>query len=352
MRRIKAVIYGVGTIGKLTTKYMVAKGIDIVGAIDVAPEIVGKDLGEVATLGRLLNVRINDNADAVLSQQEADIVVVSIYSQMDRMFPIFHKCIENGLNVITPAEEALYPWGISPELAAKLDKLAKKHGVTITASGGQDTFRVNIPAILTGASHTIESMTLREKGDLSESGPASARNYHLGHNKDQFYREIREKGLSLSSLRICLEAIIADLGLTINKVEQHVEPTIDDVDVKAKGVVGGIVKKGLVTGMAKTIDIETEQGIKFYGEQTYKAFNEDEKAQGRLQECLIKGVPDLHLRLHIMEIEPKSSAVSQMVNRVPDVINSEPGYITVERLGKLKFRAFPPECYVIRGREK
>ena len=131
MRRIKAIVYGAGVIGRLATKYMVEKGIDIVGAIDVNPAVVGKDLGEVAGLGRPLNVKINDDADAVLSEQEADIAIVSIFSQMDRMYPFFEKCIKNGLNVITPSEEALYPWETAPELAAKVDKLAKKHGARV-----------------------------------------------------------------------------------------------------------------------------------------------------------------------------------------------------------------------------
>ena len=85
MRRIKAIVYGVGVIGRLATKYMVEEGVDIVGAIDVNPEVAGKDLGEVAGLGRPLNVKISDDADVVLSEQEADIAVVSIFSQMDRL---------------------------------------------------------------------------------------------------------------------------------------------------------------------------------------------------------------------------------------------------------------------------
>jgi len=147
MRRIKAIVYGVGVIGRLATKYMVEGGVDIVGAIDVNPEVADKDLGEVAGLGRPLNVKISDDADAVLSEQEADIAVVSIFTQMDRMYPLFEKCIENGLNIVTPSEEALYPWKTAPEWAARVDKLAKKHGVTLTGAGLQDTFRVNIVAL-------------------------------------------------------------------------------------------------------------------------------------------------------------------------------------------------------------
>jgi len=350
MRRIKAIVYGVGTMGKIMTRYMVEKGVDIVGAIDVNRDIVGKDLGEVAGLGRPLNVKISDNADTVLSEQEADIAIVAVFTQMDRMYPIFKQCIENGLNVLTLSEEALYPWEVSPQLAAKLDKLAKKHGVTISASGTQDSFRVNLMAVLTGASHTIESISVRQTGDLSQSGQVAMVNYHIGETKDEFYQKTREKRVPLSTLTMCLEAIIADLGLTIKKEEQSAEPATDEMDVEAKSF--GIVKKGLVNGMTKIIDIGTEEGIKFHGEQTMKVFNEDEKAEGELNECYVKGVPALHLRITIHDIEAKSSIAAHIINRISDVINSEPGYITVEKLAKLKFRAFPLQCYLKRGGEK
>lgn len=345
-REIKAIVYGVGTIGKIATRYMMEKGVEIVGAIDLNPDIVGKDLGEVAGLGRPLNVVISNDADAVLSRQRADIAIVSIFSQMDRMYPMFKKCIENNLNVLTPAEEALYPWGISPDLASELDELAKKHGVTITASGSQDSFRLNVISLLTGACKSIESVTLRQTSDLSQSGPASVTNYHIGDTKEDFYKKIKEKGLPLSSLRICLEAIIADLGLTIKKIEESADLTTADTDVEAKGVPGGIVKKGLVTGMAKIINISTEQGIQFRGEQISKAFTKEEKVDGALNECFIKGVPELHYKLFVREVESKSTAVASMVNRIPDVLNSEPGYITVEKLAKLKFRPFSLQYYL------
>jgi hypothetical protein len=345
-RKIRAIVYGIGTIGKVATRYLIEKGIEIVGAIDLNPEIVGKDLGEVAGLGSPLNVVISNDADAVLSRQRADIAIVAIFSQMDRMYPIFKKCIENNLNVITPAEEALYPWGIAPTLASELDEIAKKHGVTLTASGQQDSFRLNIISLLTGACKTIESITLRQSSDLSGSGSSSVANYHVGNTKDASYRKIKEQGVPLFSLKICLEGIIADLGLTIKKIEESAELTTADTDVEAKGVPGGIVKKGLVTGMAKIVNISTEQGIQFRGEQISKVYTKEEKVEGAFNECFIKGIPELHFKLYIKEVETKSTSVASMVNRIPDVLNSEPGFITVEKLSKLKFRPFPPQYYL------
>ena len=48
MKRIKAIVYGVGAMNSVATRLMLEKGVDIVGALARSPEKVGRDLGEVA----------------------------------------------------------------------------------------------------------------------------------------------------------------------------------------------------------------------------------------------------------------------------------------------------------------
>src|SRR3984893_17055656 len=82
VRRIKAIVYGVGAMNSIATRMMLEKGVDIVGALARSPEKVGRDLGEVAGLGFPTGVLIDDDAERVLATPQADIAVIAVASYM------------------------------------------------------------------------------------------------------------------------------------------------------------------------------------------------------------------------------------------------------------------------------
>jgi hypothetical protein len=342
MDPIKAVVYGVGGINRAIARYMQAKGVRIVGAIDVDPALVGRDLAEVIGLEAPLNVLIDADADRVLTLSGAQIAVVSVFSRIERMFPLIATCVEHGLNVITPAEEALYPWGVAPALAEKLDALAKRHAVTVAGGGAQDSFRVNMPALLSGASQRIDSVLLRQMGNLARLGNESIRNYHIGVSEAEFRRLVSATAQApLFSLQICIEALIADLGMTIQDSRIAIEPLIAEADTPVRALSSGIVAKGDVVGMFKAISVRTREGIPFKGEQISRVAALGPDDPTNISECIIEGLPRLCMRIEGRDQEANASAAASIVNRLPDVIAAEPGYVTIDRLRKLKFRAGP-----------
>ncbi len=343
MEKIKAVVYGAGTVGSAIARFMVQKGVIITEAIDI--KNVGKDLGDVIGLGRKLNVTVTDKADEALAETGADIALMAVATKMEIIYPHVKRCLEAGLNVITTSEEASYPWTTSPGITAKLDRIAKENGVTVTGSGMQDIFWANIVTHLTGASHRIDSVEGHVSVNVDALGPMVAGFYAVDRKLDDIKAMIGagEKfplGDEVDFLRMDLENQINELGLTTKRFNKIVKPLTLDHPIKCHSY-KKMIPAGGVIGLDITIEIETMEGIVFRGTMTGRAYDEGEQD---FNEWLIKGEPNIHLR----NDNPPTllGTSSQIVNRIPDVINAEPGFVTIDQLPKLICKTRSLEHYL------
>ncbi|MCK4793069.1 MAG: hypothetical protein KAV87_55580, partial [Desulfobacteraceae bacterium] len=129
MEKVKVIQVGIGTVGQAATRSLAGKkGLDIVGALDLDKEKVGKDLGEVAGLDKKLGVIVTDDADSLFAETYADVVIHIACTYLHEAYPQIIKPIQRGMNVISATEALGNPYASDPGLAAKLEKLAKKHG--------------------------------------------------------------------------------------------------------------------------------------------------------------------------------------------------------------------------------
>ena len=330
-RPVRAIVYGVGEMGSIVTRLLVERGAEIVGAIARSKTKVGRDLGDVAGLGRSLGVTIEDDAAAAL-RRDADIAVVCVGSYLETMQPHFETCLENGVNVVTIEEETVFPWSTAPDHAMALDTMAKANGVTLAASGAQDVFWLNLVTTLLGASHRIDKVVGHSVWNVDDYGPEVASHLRIGTMREEFERYVAEHGWPGFVVRQTLEAMIARLGFSIKSVKSSVEPLVAKAPVFCR-VLGLEVPQGALIGTVDKTNVTSVNGPVFSFTMEGRIHREGESDSNSWQ---VFGEPDLLLSND--RIPTRFITCSTLVNRILDVIKAPPGLVSLDMLEAPVFR--------------
>jgi 4-hydroxy-tetrahydrodipicolinate reductase len=338
---MRAVVYGVGAMGSIITRLLVEKGATVVGAVGRSPSKVGRDLGEVVGLGFELGVKVDEDADAVMSRAAADVAVVAVSSYLETMFDHFRTCIEHGANVLTIEEESFFPWSTAPALAERLDRLAKRHEVTIMGSGAQDLYWMTLPCALMGAAHRVDSVHGRTTWNVDDYGPEVAQHVQAGCTLDEFNSHVAREGWPSFVVRNTVDALVADAGLTAAQVDTWVEPVVASIETPSRSL-GREIAPGSLLGVTDTATITTREGPSFTFEQTGCVYP---PGQADMNEWVVRGEP-AELKLRNDNVPTRVATCTQLINRIPDVINAPPGFATVAELPRLRYRHFSLDSYV------
>ena len=347
-QKIKAVQYGVGKMSLYTMRYMLEKGIEIVGAVDVNPAVIGKDIGEILGREKLGVVVVSaENAEEMMQTTNPDICIITTRSLIAELEEPYMLCAKLGINAISTCEEAFYPQNSNPTLTKKIDKLARTNNCTITGTGYQDIYWGQLITSIAGSTQKITKIKGSSSYNVEDYGIALAEAHGAGLTLEDFDKqvasvdrmsdedrqEIINKGEYAPSYMWNVNGwLCSKLGLTIISQTQKCVPQTYKDDIYSS-TLDMTIKAGDATGMSAVVTTKTKEGITIESECIGKVYAPDEFDKNV---WTVEGEPTTTITVEKPATVELTCAT--VVNRIPDVIKAEPGYVTTEKLGDLQFK--------------
>lgn len=335
-KSIKAVVFGVGSTGSLAVRYMIEKGVDIVGAVGHVNNI-GKDIGEIAGIGEY-GVILETDGKAVLERTEPDIAVICIDTQT--AYPLIKMCLEHKVNVATIAIELFYLDRTDPAMARELDLLAKKNGVTLYGGGIQDINWQNLCAALSGSVHNITKITGENWALVDDQGLQVVTECYAGMTLEQFKAENEGVEPEATAFTQTMYAIADEMDLHVTSEYVERKPCIAQSDLYVEKA-DVHIKKGDLSGFYDTATLETEEGITLVCTFVEKVTEGEETA---INAWHIEGEPNFDTVTTDMHGEVTTSI--GIVNRIADVIKAPAGYVLCKDMPRATYHSRPLPEYL------
>ena len=355
-RKVRVVQYGTGKMAVYTMRYVFEKGGEVVGAIDMNPAVIGKDIGEIMG-GEEKGVKVTavDKAEEMLKEVKPDIVIVETMSLLNDIKDAFLLCAKLGINAISTCEEAFFPFNSNPTVTNEIDEIAKKNGCTITGSGYQDIYWGELISAIAGSTQKITKIKGSSSYNVEDYGIALAKAHGAGLTLEQFDKEVASvdkisdearqeiinKGEYLPSYMWNVNGwLCSKLGLTpLSQTQKCVPQTYsEDIDSSTLGMT---VKAGDATGMSAVVTTTTKEGITIESECIGKVYSKDDFDKN---EWTVYGEPDTTIT--VARPATVELTCGTIVNRIPDVINGKSGFIPTSELGELQYKTKPLNEYV------
>lgn len=322
MKKLRVVSMGLGPIGLRAAALAAGKtSLELVGAIDVAPELAGKDLGELAQSPAAAGVAVTPDAALVLAQTRPDAVIHCTSSFLPVVVDQLVTVAEAGVNLISSTEELLWPRLQHPEIADRVDAAARGGGVTVLGTGVNPGFVMDtLPAFASATQYEVRSVRCRRWLDATTRRLPFQKKIGASLTEGEFRALADEGKLGHIGLRESIALLGAALGFELDTIEQSVDPVIAERPLKteflevAPGQVAGILNRGHGSiGGERKIEMDLRM---FVG------------CEEPIDEAILEGTPGLHIALPGGTSGDFATA-AMLVNGIPGVVAAPPGLKTM-----------------------
>jgi 4-hydroxy-tetrahydrodipicolinate reductase len=308
--------YGIGPIGAEITRLLLSKQwVKLVAAVDVDPNKVGKDVGEVIGLGREVGVKVTPDLQA-----KPDVVCHSTGSRLRDVSSQLEELLQRGCHVVSTCEELSFPLDV--KIRETLTQTARANNVTLLGTGVNPGFVMDkLPLTITSVCQEISSVQIIRIQNASTRREPLQRKVGAGMTPDEFRAAVASGKIKHMGLRESLMLVGNGLGAEFEQVSDEViQPIIAEREIVTQYL---RVAPGQVAGVHQTIDgkgrINVSLELRMY-------VGAEDVAADRV---IVRGTPDVEMEIK-HGVHGDRATAAMVVNAIPRIVSARPGVLTMD----------------------
>jgi 4-hydroxy-tetrahydrodipicolinate reductase len=234
---IRVVCYGLGPIGIGIARLALARaGVEVVGAIDLDPQKIGRDLGALVGTADA-GVIVSGDAAATLAQARPDVVLHATSSALAKVAEQLEQIARAGAHVVSTCEELAYPWTAQPQLAAELDAAARRAGVTLLGTGVNPGYAMDaLPLMLTAPCAAVRGVRVLRVVDAAKRRGPLQRKVGAGLTPAEFEARVKSGLVRHVGLPESLHMLATRLGWQLDKMDDSIAAVLADAPISTEFV--------------------------------------------------------------------------------------------------------------------
>ena len=308
--------YGIGPIGAEIARLLLTKPwIKVVGAVDIDPEKIGKDLGEVIGLGRNIGVVVTPEL-----QGKPDVVCHSTGSRLREVAAQLESLLDRGCHVVSTCEELSFP--LDGEIRERLQHVARARNVALLGTGVNPGFVMDkLPLTITSVCQEVHSVEILRIQNASTRREPLQRKVGAGMTVAEFRAAVDAGKIKHMGLRESLLLVGNGLGVEFENVtDEKIEPIVAEREVVTKYL---RVAPGQVAGVHQTIfgtgKINVSLELRMY-------VGAEELAADKV---IVRGVPDVEMTIKD-GVHGDRATAAMVVNSIPRIVQARCGVLTMD----------------------
>ncbi len=311
-------LYGLGSIGASIANSLKERAIGIAFAVDNDPRKAGKEL---ASLGgpEGTGVMVSEKLDPDAAKA-SDVVLHSTGSRLTQVFPQIAELVEAGCNIISTCEELFYPYLKHPDLATKIDSMARDCGVTVLGTGVNPGFLLDaLPVFVCNACRRVDSIQASRVVEASLRRQPLQRKIGLGMEPREFEDKARQGLIGHIGLYESCALIAEAMHWQLSEIRQEISPVVADEEMETSYF---RIRTGQVRGMRQeAVGTADGERIRLFLEMSVGAEEPSDSVQ-------IQGEPPVRLTIH-GGLHGDRATIGRVLNSIEEVVAGPSGLATV-----------------------